>query len=186
MSAPPLREKPVASHETVALRAEDAAEPSTALRVAVGYFGVLHLHALLFALVGPMMRPYVGGIVVTQDGLQPAGTAAPHAVVWTVAPFVIAFGYAWGATLLSKARRVGIHEGAELLRPASEDQEDIRNEAGLLLHRENALAEVVREGVQLRYREAADRMGSHGSFQSPTWVVELLRRVPDRLRNGME
>ena len=62
MSAPPLREKPVASHETVALRAEDAAEPSTALRVAVGYFGVLHLHALLFALVGPMLRPYVGGI----------------------------------------------------------------------------------------------------------------------------
>ena len=50
-------------------------------------------------------------ITAARQGVEP--------LAWTVAPFVIAFGYAWGATLLSKARRVGIHQLAFVLAAAT-------------------------------------------------------------------
>src|SRR5690606_6068281 len=53
-------------------------------------------------------------------------------------------------------------EGAELVGPMCQGQEDVRHEAGLLLNRQDALADVVWQGADLGDRETADGRLCHG------------------------
>src|SRR3954453_20896981 len=56
------------------------------------------------------------------------------------------------------------HEGAELVGPEGEHQEDVGDEAGFLLDLEDPRADVLRHGVKCRHGVAAQGGGSHAVF----------------------
>ena len=73
----------------------------------------------------------------------------------------LALGLGQAAFLLHQRVVVG-EEGAELVGPVREGEEHVGDEAGLLLHREDAAANVLGDVLQLRDRVTADRH-LHGS-----------------------
>src|SRR6185295_8542480 len=73
-------------------------------------------------------------------------------------------------------QRVVVREKrSEFLGPMRPREEDIGDESRLLMHRDNAAADIVRKPVQLGNREAADRM--HGASVSPLQVPAALKEV---------
>ena len=72
----------------------------------------------------------------------------------------LALGLGEPALLVHQRVVVG-EERAELVGPVRERHEDVRHEAGLLLDREDARADVLRQILELRDRVAADRRRHH-------------------------
>src|SRR5690606_26596089 len=70
-------------------------------------------------------------------------------------------------------------EGTELVRPVRKHQEHVRHKAGFLLHRQDAVANILRQLLDLRYRKAADGMVRHGG-SSYYGITASIRKGPRR------
>jgi hypothetical protein len=75
-----------------------------------------------------------------------------------------------GQAALAQHHRIVIGEKrSELVRPARQDQEHVRDEAGLGAHCLDPLPEIDRQGLEGGDVEAADRRFGHPARARPTW-----------------